>query len=124
MPWTYVLCFGVIGVAARFAIDSWLARWALSFPFGTLFINLVGSLIAGFIIGLGPQRNLAEDPIRLGLVVGLCGGFTTMSGFGLQFVQLMNDGKVSHALIYGFGSPVLCILSVMVGLFVAKMMVI
>ena len=123
VAWLWVLGFGVVGVASRFAIDSWIARWPLSFPIGTLFINILGSLIAGFFIGLGLGRNLAEDPLRLGIVVGFCGGFTTMSGFGLQFVQLMNDGKVSHALIFGIGSPVLCILSVMVGLYAARMVI-
>jgi CrcB protein len=120
--WSWVLGFGIIGVGSRFAVDSWIVRWGFSFPFGTLFINILGSLIAGFCIGIGVQKNLAEEPVRLGIIVGFCGGFTTMSGYGLQFVQLLNDGKVAHALAYGVGSPALCILSVVSGLFLGRML--
>lgn len=122
MAWLWVLGFGVIGVAFRFAIDSWISKWAFSFPVGTLFINSSGCLIAGFCLGFGLQKDLAETPIRLGIVVGFCGGFTTFSGYGLQFLQLMDTGRVSSALIYGIGSPVLCILSVAGGLFLSRVL--
>jgi CrcB protein len=98
MSWACVIGFGVIGAGFRFAIDSWIAKRAFSFPVGTLFINIVGCLIAGLCLGFG-QKDLAETPIRLGIIVGFCGGFTTFSGYGLQFLQLVDSGKMSLALI-------------------------
>ncbi len=120
MQWIWVLGFGLVGVGLRFAIDTWISRYALSFPFGTLAINTAGCLLAGLLFGTGLQKDLGESQIRVGLIVGFCGGFTTFSGFGLQFMQLMNDGKTLPAIVYGVGSPVLCILATVAGLVLSR----
>lgn len=120
MQWLWVLGFGVTGVGLRFAVDSWIARFTWSFPVGTLFINIAGCFIAGLLFGFGIHKSV-NDPIRLGMIVGFCGGFTTFSGFGLQFMQLMNDGKFGAALAYGIGSPVLCILATGGGLLLSRL---
>lgn len=120
MVWVWVVSFGVLGVTSRFAIDSWVAKYAFSFPIGTLFINIAGCFLAGYLFGLGLQKDIGANPVRLGIIVGFCGGFTTFSGFGLQFMQLLNDGKVLHAIAYGTGSPVLCILATAGGLLVSR----
>jgi fluoride exporter len=120
MNWVCVLGFGVLGVACRFAIDSWLMRWAFSFPVGTLAINVVGCFIAGLILALTLPSGFSSHPIYLGLVVGFCGGFTTFSGYGIQFIQMMNEGRWIPAVAYGIVTPILCLLSTGAGLFVAK----
>lgn len=79
MAWPWVIGFGVIGVSLRFAVDSYVAKYAFSFPIGTLSINIVGCFIAGICFGWGVQRDLGVDPVRLGIIVGFCGGFTTFS---------------------------------------------
>jgi fluoride exporter len=121
MNWLWVTIFGVMGVSSRFAIDTFISRYALTFPVGTLLINIAGCFIAGFIFGL--QKDLAANPVRLGMVVGFCGGFTTFSGFGLQFVQLASDGKLGAAAVYGLGTPTLCLFATAAGLFLSKTLI-
>ncbi len=71
-------------------------------------------------MGLGALKDQPNNQVYLGVVVGFCGGFTTFSGFGLQFMQLVNAGKIVNAVIYGAGSPVLGILGTAAGLFIAR----
>src|SRR5688500_16582056 len=117
MQWIWVISFGVLGVSCRFAIDSWIARYAFLFPVGTLAINIAGCFLAGLLFGPGAQ---SANPLRLNLIIGFCGGFTTFSGFGLQFMQLFNDGKIMLAITYGIASPVLCILGTAGGLLFSR----
>lgn len=121
MLWLWVLTFGALGVAARFAIDTWIAKFLFSFPFGTLAINILGCFIAGLCFNSGMQRDLALSPVRLAVIVGFCGGFTTFSGFGLQFMELLSGGRVMAALAYGIGSPVLCFLATAGGLYLPRL---
>lgn len=109
-----------MGVGSRFIIDSWISKSSPSFPLGTLAINILGCLIAGFVAHFGAQKELALDPVRLGVIVGFCGGFTTFSGFGLQFLQLLSSGRQMAALAYGIGSPFLCIIATSSGYFLSK----
>ncbi len=120
MSWLIVISLGALGVGLRFAIDAWIAKFHFSFPYGTLVINIVGCLIAGLVLSTGMQKDLAADPVRLGIIVGFCGGFTTFSGFGLQFIQLLSSGKTFAALAYGAGTPILCILATALGFFCAR----
>lgn len=125
MTWLWVLIFGATGVGARFAIDSfagsWASKWSISFPIATFVINILGCLIAGYIFGsVGGQKELAADSLRLAIVVGFCGGFTTFSGFGLQFWQLANDGKLSLAFTYAIATPIVCVFSTGAGLLLSK----
>lgn len=118
--WIWVPIFGIVGVTSRFAIDLWVTRWSLAAPIGTFLINAVGCLIAGFIIGIAPNKSVTNESLRLGIMIGFCGGFTTMSGFSVQVVQLINSGKISQALAYGIGSPIFCLLAVIAGLVLAR----
>lgn len=120
MEWFWVIGFGIFGVGSRFAIDTWVAKYSLSFPFGTLFINVVGCFLAGLLFGPGFQKIISENAIRVGIIVGFCGGFTTFSGFGLQFFQLINAEKVGLAMVYGIGSATGCILATGCGLLLSR----
>lgn len=74
------------GVVAR--------RYGESFPWGTLFVNVVGSFVIGVFGGLGPDGT---DSVNLGIrqfvMIGLCGGYTTFSSFSLQTLALARDGQ-------------------------------
>lgn len=109
-----------MGVGSRFAVDSWIAKFSISFPIGTLAINTIGCFLAGLVFGSGLHSDANTSPLRLGLIVGFCGGFTTFSGFGLQFLQLMNEGRVVAAIYYGIASPVFCVLATGGGLLLAR----
>jgi len=85
-------------------------------PWGTLLVNVSRSLIIGFFATLsGPGGRLDVDPsMRLFVMVGLCGGYTTFSAFSLQTLSLMQEGW-GLASIYIAASVVICVLAVWVG---------
>ncbi|MDR3536661.1 MAG: fluoride efflux transporter CrcB, partial [Acetobacteraceae bacterium] len=109
---------GAIGSVARF----WLAAAVASltgpaFPWGTLLINIVGSFVIGWFGVLTSAAGPLDVPadIRLFVLVGLCGGFTTFSSFSLQTLELLQSGEVVRAGGYVLGSVTLCLLGVWAG---------
>ena len=71
-----------------------------SFPFGTLGVNLLGCLLIGVAAGALPDGSGSRTTIRLFLVVGLLGGFTTFSSFGLETMRLLEEGRLLAAVTY------------------------
>jgi fluoride exporter len=88
-----------------------------TFPWGTLIVNVVGSVIIGFVATLtGPDgRLLISTTVRQFILVGFCGGFTTFSSFSLQTLNLMNDGQWAYATLNIGLSVILCLVSVWLG---------
>ena len=88
-----------------------------TFPWGTLFVNVLGSFIIGFFATLtGPDgRVFASSDARLFVMIGLCGGYTTFSSFSLQTLNLMNDGEWLYAGANITLSVVLCLIAVWAG---------
>jgi len=88
-----------------------------TFPWGTLLVNITGSLIIGFFATLtGPDgRIFASSTVRQFVMIGLCGGYTTFSSFSLQTLSLTNDGEWLQAGGNIIGSVVLCLLAVWLG---------
>jgi CrcB protein len=101
--------FWCSGVAARLVGET--------FPWGTLFINVLGSFIIGFFATLtGPDgRVYAGTVARQFVMVGICGGYTTFSSFSLQTLNLMNDGEWLRAGGNIVGSVVACLVAVWAG---------
>lgn len=88
---------GMIGSIGRYLISIWLIRPADHLPFGTLMVNLLGSLLIGFLIALGARQS---ETWRLLLVTGFCGGFTTFSTFSLENLKLIQLGNTSLFIQY------------------------
>ena len=88
---------GMIGSMARFLVGYFFK--ANSFPLGTLLVNLSGSLLIGFLMAKYGKQVLQEDG-RLLLVVGMCGGFTTLSAVSWENLQFLQSGK--YALFAGY----------------------
>jgi fluoride exporter len=101
-----VLAGGMIGAPARYLVDRAVqARRDAVFPWGTLAVNLAGSLIVGFLIGA--QRHLGLSPALFALLAtGLCGGLTTFSTFSYETLRLLEDGATSEAGLNVIGSLV------------------
>jgi CrcB protein len=97
------------GVAARLIGET--------FPWGTLIVNVFGSLVIGFFFTLtGPDGRLLVSPTaRLFVMVGLCGGYTTFSSFSLQTLTLLQDGEFLYAGANIAASVLLCMLAVWLG---------
>jgi CrcB protein len=87
------------------------------FPWGTLSVNVVGSLLIGLVATLSdPDGRLLMGPTaRQFLMIGVFGGFTTFSSFSLQVLYMVRDGDWVPASLYILGSVVLCLLGVWLG---------
>jgi CrcB protein len=87
------------------------------FPWGTFWVNVSGCLLIGFLATLTSpgSRHLASNEMRIFLLTGICGGYTTFSAFGLQTVNLMRGGDWTRAGVYVLGSVVVCLLGTWLG---------
>jgi len=92
---------GFIGSVARFLVSRLNTRveW-FSIPIGTLTVNVVGSLLIGFLIGISEKSPILTVEWRMFLMVGLCGGFTTFSSFSGENLVLMRDGQFFPLFLY------------------------
>ncbi len=110
---------GAAGSIARYLLGGWVTTAAApqAFPLGTFVVNLAGCLVAGVLAGLVERHPgwLAPD-LRLLLFVGVLGGFTTFSAFGLETVQLLRRGEWLLATGYAGGSVLLGLAAVWLGL--------
>ncbi len=116
--WAAVALGGAIGSVGRFWLTG--AMTALTgprFPWGTLLINVLGSFGIGLVAGITvtPVRIGIHPDIRVFLMTGICGGFTTFSAFSLQTLELMQSGDIVPALGYAIGSIVLCVVATYAG---------
>jgi CrcB protein len=93
---------GGIGSIARYMLSVWVLQHTPSwrFPVGTFAVNLIGCFIAGIVLGLAEKRGLFADEWSVFLFVGLLGGFTTFSAFGLETVGLLRRGETGFAATY------------------------
>jgi CrcB protein len=117
---TYLLVAlgGAIGSLAR----AWVSVTAVrlvgaSFPWGTMVINVAGSLLIGIMAAsaLSPTRTIFTQEVRIFVMVGICGGFTTFSSFSLQTFELLREGRAAAALANIALSVVLCTLATAAG---------
>lgn len=92
---------GFIGSVARYLVSRLNTRldW-LSIPVGTLLVNVLGSLLIGFLIGISEKSPLLTLELRMFLMVGLCGGFTTFSSFTGENLMLMRNGQFLPLFLY------------------------
>jgi CrcB protein len=98
--WLLIAGGGALGTVLRYAIQGWVQRAAgSSFPAGTLAVNVLGCLIIGFLTALFTGPFLIREEYRIGLTVGILGGFTTFSTFGLESFALMNAGQFGFAVL-------------------------
>ena len=96
----------------------------LYFPIGTAVVNILGCLLIGFITGLAEVRNLLGPEMRVFLLIGLLGGFTTFSTFAIDTLQLADDNTtLFKAIAYILLSVLLCVLGAWAGLVTAKQMI-
>ncbi|MEF3191113.1 MAG: fluoride efflux transporter CrcB [Campylobacterales bacterium] len=92
---------GAAGSMARFACSLVLPRWLGSdFPYATTTVNLLGSFIALFFLYLLLEKGLFDPRMRLLVVTGFLGGFTTFSTFAVETLQLVWEGEGAKALFY------------------------
>ena len=108
---------GAFGTMARYALGLLLAPVSQSLPWGTILINIAGSFIIGFFgtLTLAQGRYPVPETVRLFVMVGFCGGFTTFSSFSLQTLDMLRGDAVERACINILISVALCLLAVAAG---------
>jgi CrcB protein len=114
---------GFIGSVARFLLSRLNTRidW-LSIPMGTLTVNVLGSLLIGFLIGISEKSPILTVEWRMFLMVGLCGGFTTFSSFTGENLVLMKNGQILPLLLYTGLSIFLGFIAVYLGYISTKLL--
>jgi len=113
-----VMVGGAIGGIARFAVSTVIGRrFGEAFPWGTFVVNLSGALLIGLLAGLARNAGglFADDLFRDFVVVGICGGYTTVSSFALQSVTLALEDERGAALFYVVLSALACVVAVACG---------
>jgi len=116
----FVVIGGAIGTLARYLIAVAALPISQSLPLGTIGINILGSFVIGFFgtLTLSHGRYPVSEDLRLFVMVGLCGGFTTFSSFSLQTLDLLRGGAIGRATVNIVASVVLCVGAVAVGHFI------
>jgi CrcB protein len=114
---------GFIGSVARFLVSRLGTRvdW-LSIPAGTLVVNILGSLLIGFLIGISEKSPILTVELRMFLMVGLCGGFTTFSTFTGENLMMMRNGQFLPLFLYTGLSILLGFAAVYFGYLSTKLM--
>lgn len=114
---------GFVGSVARFLVSKLNTRidW-LSIPIGTLTVNVLGSLLIGFLIGISEKSPVLTVEWRMFLMVGLCGGFTTFSSFSGENLMLMRNGQFLPLFLYTGLSILLGFTAVYLGYISTKLM--
>ena len=121
MGYLIVFLGGGLGAALRHAINLFAARaLGANFPFGTLTVNVTGSLVMGLLAGYFAFKGDASQHWRLFLTTGILGGYTTFSAFSLDVAVLYERGEIGLALLYVAASVVFSIAGLFVGLTVAR----
>lgn len=108
---------GALGSVARYLVSVWSVRLAgPNFPWGTLTVNIVGAFLIGLMVETIARRFDASAEMRLFLVTGILGGFTTWSSFTLDAVALFERGDLGLSALYLGGSLVVSFAAVFAGL--------
>ena len=101
---------GGCGSVARFLVAREMERWLGNFlPYGTLIVNVLGSLALGWLATVFLDRPETNIALRLGIAVGFLGAFTTFSAFSFESVQLMLNGTVWRAALNVAANTVVCL---------------
>lgn len=106
---------GGVGAMARFGVGGLAHRWAGALPLGTLMVNVLGCLVVGAIAGLSLDRAAMTPGVRLLVVTGFLGGFTTFSAFGAETFALAREGRTGMAAMNIAANVVLSLGAVWVG---------
>lgn len=120
----FVAMGGALGAVLRYSISSGIYHWyGRSFPYGTLVVNVIGSLAIGLLSILLVEKFNVSQELKLGLVVGVLGALTTFSTFSWDTLHLLEQGFVQKAFLNVLLNVTVCIAAAWLGAAWAKSMV-
>lgn len=118
MNWLLVACGGAIGASLRYGVGLFITPLHAGFPWATWIINIVGCLFAGIFFAMSMKYPILQNEARLFLMVGILGGFTTFSSFGLETFQLLRHDQIMLAGLYAISSLIIGILVLGIGYYI------
>ncbi len=114
---------GFMGANARYLVQLWAAnRWGTTFPYGTLLANVSGSFAIAFFLTLATGRLSISPEVRLLVVVGFLGGFTTFSSFAYETFSLVGQTGWWVAALNFVSNAILGLAGVLLGVFLAQLL--
>lgn len=105
----------------RYAIGVWMADSKFGIPLGTFTVNIVGSLIIGFVLGWALKNPSSTPALVLLLATGFCGGFTTFSAFAFENYELLKNGNYLFFGMYTSLSLIVGIIAVLIGIWLTRL---
>jgi CrcB protein len=118
----WIAAGAAMGANARFLVSIWAAeRFGIAFPYGTLIVNVTGSLLLGFVIELTTARLLSSPEMRLFIATGFLGSYTTFSTYAVESLLLIRTGNIWLGLANILGSIALGLLFALLGIYLARL---
>ncbi|MBN1610210.1 MAG: fluoride efflux transporter CrcB [Polyangiaceae bacterium] len=117
----WVCVGGAAGSGARYLVSGWVLRTlGNAFPYGTLAVNVVGSFLVGALMHVGLSSEALSPAMRLALITGAMGGFTTFSAFSYETLQLIQDGAWAHVALNVTITVAACLAASFLGIAVGR----
>lgn len=117
----YIALGGAVGAVMRYTVSNGIhALLGRGFPYGTLTVNVLGSLVMGFLYIFLIERLSNNLALRASLMIGFLGAFTTFSTFSIETFNLLENGEAFKALINILISVVLCLLAAWAGVIIGR----
>ncbi len=121
MAYLWIALGAVAGASSRYFISGYVARtFATVFPYGTLMINITGSLLLGFFLILAGERVLLDPRWRFLIAIGFCGSYTTFSSYAFETFAYVEQGQWLLMAANILANNVLCLAAVLAGAAVAR----
>ena len=121
MSFLFIAIGGAAGAVSRYLVDTWVSEQTMSsFPWGTFVVNVSGSFVLGLLSALAIDRSVLPADIRLPVLVGFVGAYTTFSTLMLETWRLVESGSSPLAIANIVGSGVLGIVALVLGLVIGR----
>jgi CrcB protein len=121
VAYLWIALGAVAGASARYFLSGSIAKLLpSSFPYGTLIINITGSLLLGFFLAWTSERVLLAPRWRLLIAIGFCGSYTTFSSYAFETFALVEQGQWLLVGLNVIASNLLCLVSVLTGVALAR----
>ena len=112
---------GALGAVMRYLVSNgFYSLLGRDFPYGTLAVNVIGSFLMGVLTVLLIDRGEVDPLIKLAVLVGFLGSFTTFSTFSLDTLVLINEGALSRAFLNMLANVLVCVSAVWLGMVITK----
>jgi CrcB protein len=121
VAYLWIALGAVVGASARYFVSGFISKVVpSSFPYGTLIINITGSLLLGFFLAWTSERVLVDPRWRLLVAIGFCGSYTTFSSYAFETVALLEQSQWLLMGLNVIASNLLCLVSVLAGVALAR----